>query len=82
LPDASDYFPSDAEAACEWLEEQKIIMKIGLIFPHQLFLNHPVIESADQVFLVHESLILGGDSEWPLTPHAKKLLLHKASMAA
>jgi deoxyribodipyrimidine photolyase-related protein len=57
-------------------------MKIGLIFPHQLFLNHPVRESADQVFLVHESLILGGDSEWPLTPHAKKLLLHKASMAA
>ncbi len=56
-------------------------MKLGLIFPHQLFENHPVQNSAERVFLVSESLILGTDSEWPLIPHAKKLLLHKASMA-
>jgi deoxyribodipyrimidine photolyase-related protein len=57
-------------------------MKLGLIFPHQLFEQHPVKDSADRVILVAESLILGGDIEWPLIPHAKKLLLHKSSMAA
>ncbi len=56
-------------------------MKLGLIFPHQLFEQHPVEDSSDRVILVAESLILGGDIEWPLIPHAKKLLLHKASMA-
>ncbi len=55
-------------------------MKIGLIYPHQLYENHPVMKAADKVYLVHEPLILGGDEEWPLVPHAKKLLLHKASM--
>ena len=56
-------------------------MKLGLIFPHQLFERHPVMDEADRVVLVYESLILGGDDEWPLVIHAKKLLLHKASMA-
>jgi deoxyribodipyrimidine photolyase-related protein len=58
------------------------MMKLGLIFPHQLFESHPVLIQAKRVLLVSESLILGGDAEWPLVPHAKKLLLHKASMAA
>ncbi len=56
-------------------------MKLGLIFPHQLFAEHPVLEVADNTLLVQEPLILGGDKEWPLVPHAKKLLLHHASMA-
>ncbi len=56
-------------------------MQLGLIFPHQLFEYHPVIEQGDQLFMISESLILGEDPEWPLMPHAKKLLLHKASMA-
>lgn len=56
-------------------------MKLGLIFPHQLFEDHPVMGVADRVVMVSEALILGGDDEWPLVPHAKKLLLHKASMA-
>ena len=55
-------------------------MKLGLIYPHQLFEDHPVIEAADKTWLVHEPLILGKDKEWPLVPHAKKLLLHHASM--
>ncbi len=55
-------------------------MKIGLIFPFQLYASHPVLEEADKVFMVADSLVLGGDDEWPLVPHAKKLLLHKASM--
>jgi len=57
-----------------------MLMKIGLIFPHQLFRDHPVREKADKVYLINESLIVGGDAEWKLTPHAKKRLLHEASM--
>jgi len=55
-------------------------MKLGLIFPHQLFADHPVLETADKTLIVCERLILGGDSEWPLATHAKKLLLHEASI--
>ncbi len=56
-------------------------MKLGLIYPHQLFEKHPVIEHSDEQFLVADALIIGGDKEWPLKPHAQKLLLHISSMS-
>lgn len=55
-------------------------MKVGLIFPHQLFEKHPVIAHSQQQYLVSDALIIGGDKEWPLKPHAKKLIMHIASL--
>ena len=57
-------------------------MKLGLIYPHQFFEKHPVIDQSDDQYIIAESLIIGGDKEWPLKPHAQKLLLHIASMRA
>ena len=55
-------------------------MKISLIYPHQLFLAHPAIEEGQAVFLLEDPLFFGTDSEQPLRLHAKKLMLHRASM--
>lgn len=53
--------------------------KIGLIFPHQLFKNHPVLEHTDEVFLIEDSLFFG-DKHNPLNFHKLKLAFHRASM--
>lgn len=52
---------------------------IGLIFPHQLFPNHPVLEHANEVYLIEDSLFFG-DQYNPLKFHKQKLVLHRASM--
>jgi deoxyribodipyrimidine photolyase-related protein len=52
---------------------------IGLIFPHQLFLNNPVLESTNEVYLIEDSLFFG-DKHNPLKFHKQKLVLHRASM--
>ena len=48
-----------------------------LIFPHQLFENHPAIEKDRAVYLVEEALFFNQFSF-----HKKKLVLHRASMKA
>ena len=48
---------------------------VTLVFPHQLFENHPAVKPSRQVYLVEETLFFN-----LYTFHKKKLLLHRASM--
>ncbi len=51
-----------------------------LIFPHQLFENHPGLAPApDRIVLIEEPLFFG-DPEWPVAFHKQKLWLHRASL--
>ncbi|MFK8082523.1 MAG: cryptochrome/photolyase family protein [Granulosicoccus sp.] len=55
---------------------------IALIFPHQLFADHPVLrESLQKVLLVEHSLFFG-DKQYPLRFHKQKLAYHRATMQA
>ncbi|MCI5051375.1 MAG: cryptochrome/photolyase family protein [Candidatus Pacebacteria bacterium] len=55
---------------------------IGLIFPHQLFQNHPIFEeNCDEMYLIEDSLFFG-DKHSHLKFHKQKLVLHRASMQA
>ena len=51
-------------------------MRAALIYPHQLFENHPALEGAQRVFLVEDPLLF---SQYRF--HAQKLILHRASMS-
>ncbi|MDB4544639.1 cryptochrome/photolyase family protein [Akkermansiaceae bacterium] len=55
-------------------------MTVSLVYPHQLFTDHPAIPKGREVYLVEDPLFYGTDSEQPLNLHAKKLMLHRASM--
>ena len=57
-------------------------MEITLIFPHQLFENHPGIRAKRSIALIADGLILGGDPQWPLIIHPRKRQLHSQSMKA
>ena len=50
-------------------------MKITLIFPHQLYAQHPAIESGRAVYLLEDPLYF---TQYPF--HQQKLVLHRASM--
>ena len=52
-----------------------------IIFPHQLFENHPGLSKKRPIFLVEEQRFFG-DVQSPLRFHKKKLMLHRASMQA
>lgn len=52
-------------------------MKALLIYPHQLFKNHPGIAQDVKVFLIEEPLFF---TEFPM--HRQKLMLHRLSMQA
>ena len=52
-----------------------------LIFPHQLFKDHPALLKEREIFLVEESLFFSGVRS-SLKFHRKKLILHRASMQA
>jgi deoxyribodipyrimidine photolyase-related protein len=54
-----------------------IIEKISLIFPNQLFMEHPSIEKDREIYLVEE-----GRYFTDFNFHKKKLVLHRASMKA
>lgn len=53
-----------------------------LIFPHQLFENHPAIAKGRPIYLVEDPLIFGNDPNYPIAFHKQKLVLHRASMQA
>ena len=57
-------------------------MEITLVFPHQLFEHHPGICDNRSIALIADALILGGDPQWPLTIHPRKLKLHQQTMLA
>ena len=51
-----------------------------LIFPHQLFADHPGLKlRPSRVVLIEDSLFFG-DREYPATFHKQKLWLHRATM--
>ena len=52
-------------------------MKIGIVFPHQLFEDHELFHSCDELFLIEEPLFF---SQYRF--HKKKIILHRASMKA
>ena len=52
-------------------------MKVSLIFPHQLFHNHPAIDSNIPVYMIEEELFFK-----QFLFHKQKIVLHKASMQA
>ncbi|MFK7849591.1 MAG: cryptochrome/photolyase family protein, partial [Akkermansiaceae bacterium] len=54
----------------------------ALIFPHQLFENHPAIEKGRSIYLAEDPLIFGNDKHYPVAFHKQKLVLHRASMQA
>jgi len=47
----------------------------GLIFPHQLYADHPVLKETRDIFLIEEPLLY---LQFPF--HRQKLILHRASM--
>lgn len=52
-----------------------------LIFPHQLFADHPAIaDNPDRMVLIEDPLFFG-DPQYPMVFHKQKLWLHRASMA-
>ncbi len=53
-----------------------------LIFPHQLFENHPAVEKERSVYLAEDPLFFGNDHRYPVAFHKQKLVLHRASMQA
>ncbi|GAB4318240.1 MAG: cryptochrome/photolyase family protein [Methanobacteriaceae archaeon] len=54
---------------------------ITIIFPHQLFFNHPGFFKTKNVLIVEEQLFFG-DYKYNINFHKKKLVLHRASMKA
>jgi deoxyribodipyrimidine photolyase-related protein len=52
-------------------------MIAGLVYPHQLFAEHPALRGCDMCVLVEDPLFFGQYSF-----HAQKLVLHRASMRA
>jgi len=52
-------------------------MQAALIYPHQLFPEHPAVPSADICFLVEDPLFF---RQYPF--HRQKIVLHRASMKA
>jgi deoxyribodipyrimidine photolyase-related protein len=52
-----------------------------LIFPHQLFKDHPALGKDRRIFLIEDPLFFG-DIGYPFRFHKKKLIFHRASMKA
>lgn len=55
--------------------------EITLIFPHQLFRDHPAIEKSRIIYLIEDPLFFK-DVRYRLSFHKKKLVFHRASMKA
>jgi len=56
--------------------------ELSLVFPHQLFCQHPSLEKSRPVYLVEDPLFFGNDTHHPVGFHKQKLVLHRASMQA
>ena len=50
-------------------------MEISLVYPHQLYKEHPALDEKRPVFLIEEPLLYGSDSKWPLEHHARRQAL-------
>ena len=58
-----------------------MIQEITLIFPNQLFENHPAFRQERKIVLVEDSLFFN-DKKYPFNFHKKKLIFHRATMQA
>ena len=50
-------------------------MEISLVYPHQLYKEHPALDEKRPVFLIEEPLLYGSDSKWPIEHHARRQAL-------
>ncbi len=57
-------------------------MRVSLVYPHQLFREHPAITRSRRCLLLEDPMFFGNDARWPMPMHKQKLVLHRASMAA
>jgi len=57
-------------------------MHLVLVYPHQLFADHPAFAKNRPVWLIEDPLFFGNDPRWPAAMHRQKLMLHRASMQA
>lgn len=55
---------------------------ISVVFPHQLFANHPALAKGRRVLLIEDTLFFGDRHAAPGRFHRQKILLHRASMKA
>lgn len=55
---------------------------VALIFPHQLFADHPALETGRPVILIEDTLFFGDPHAAPGKFHKQKIVLHRASMKA
>lgn len=55
---------------------------VSLIYPHQLFSDHPAITKDAPVYLIEDPLFFGTDQHQPLNIHKQRLVFHRASMKA
>ncbi len=55
-------------------------MDITLIYPHQLFYEHPSVRKGRAVALIEDPLLFGTDPSSPMRIHRQRALLHRASM--
>lgn len=53
-----------------------------LIFPHQLFSDHPGFHANPDLIVMSEDPLFFGDDQYPCNFHKQKLVLHRASMRA
>lgn len=51
-----------------------------LIFPHQLFSDHPGFHAKPDKIVISEDPLFFGDDQYPCNFHKQKLVLHRASM--
>ena len=54
-------------------------MDATLIFPNQLFRNHPALKTSRTTYLIQDPLFFG-DKHYPLSFHKQKILLHLLTM--
>ena len=52
-----------------------------LIFPHQLFADHPALGANPERVVMVEDPLFFGDPQYPMVMHKQKLWLHRATMA-
>ncbi len=57
-------------------------MEITLVYPQQLFRNHPAVKQGRVIYLIEDPLLFGNDPHWPAAMHRQKLVLHRATMKA
>ena len=56
-------------------------MEVSLVYPHQLYKEHPALDEKRQVYFLEEPLVYGADRQWPLEHHARRqALLREAGL--